>query len=611
MAEVSQVTAEITPSSEGSASREQVINAFNSAASRWKIKADHLHSSINGHLEMDDLADTDLLTQEQRDQLGSYRSFQKGTRRLTGSDYVSLSRLLFPGGKDTITTSFATSDEPEEPSKIYIANKGGYVVRERSLVQEPYTREEGLDVSGLIKSAREDVENTRTKLEADRNSKYPLDTGLVEYLQDRLSEEESQLRTLEENSAPYAEAFPNALNESDPVEKARIAEETKRVRENPLTSTGSVERDRQVAIERLKQSRLLKIPEKVTVHEPQPWTAEDYVRDQAEVASPNAAAVIETIRDIARTDKTGEFEMTPETARKVSRLMRIRIPEFNKRNLRTLLLPLVVALLVLIPRGSSIGVEALDRRNSQPPIATVVTTSEVNSSGAVPSSARILEARDLYETQEPNNLDAFREFGGWKNSEFRDIDYTIRDDYKTKIGDTTRLWTSEMDQLEGYSLKGLTESMIAELVNPHLAQRVEQLHAEGKNLPETDYELNRTLDLLKDKTDPSRRGIYKNMIADFTRRMGRLIPRANGGYNEITQLGEDGGYYNIPILWHNDRDPFSYEPKIVVGKFKAWVPKDRDMDTWYRLNFGNPTQWHAIRDEINEQLAQEGVVYNE
>lgn len=324
-----------------------------------------MHGAINPRIEIDDLADTGLLTTEQRDRLGEFRTFEKGVRALTGNGMLSLHT------NQKVDSIVATFRDPQ--------------------TGENYSREEGLDIAPLIRSAREDVELARND---SGRQHFP---QLTETYDRKLREAEERLRVLEENSVAYTEAFPNALDESNPVERARIAEEARRVWKNPLTRTGSIEGDKRVAVERLRSARLLKVPGKeepkaatLTPVRPtptpetplptpirptppvapsegsdaaKPWEPRSYFDTSLRRTDPEEAAyrrLVSSIResgmgtrpsDIAdrirtfRDDSLSRLRAKdPLRAAKVDRLLNIKMPAVNRNRLFVLLLPLLLFL---------------------------------------------------------------------------------------------------------------------------------------------------------------------------------------------------------------------------------------------------------------------------
>ncbi len=209
--------------------RGRVLNAVSNAAYRWEDKIRKMHSGINPFVEIDELQNTGVLTDQQRSQFAAFRNFQRGVRALTGAGHLSLGSLR----RDTIPTSFRDLD-----------------------TQETRTRDEDLNVAGLIESTREDINISTKELERTVNESRRAQ------LENRIQQYRDDLTVLEGNSVPYEEAFPNALDDNDMVERSRIAAEAWHITNEPLATTGSGAGDKQLAISRLRGAILLKIPPK-------------------------------------------------------------------------------------------------------------------------------------------------------------------------------------------------------------------------------------------------------------------------------------------------------------------------------------------------------------
>ena len=368
--QTSPVATETLPSAENSATREQVVQAFNNAAFRWRSKIDTLHNNINPNLEIDRLVGTDkdtpgqkkLMTEEEKTQFAKFRTFQQGVKGLNRSD----NPILYESqDSDDLTVSFRNADN-------------GEVIH----------RKEGLDVSGLIESAKEDVEKARLRVSQS--------AGLPEmqaHPQKVLSEYQEDLRILEENSTPYSETFPDALNESNPVEKGRITEEARRIWDYPLTRKDTMEGDWAVAKERLQKARLLKIPGKSESSKPttkatlqyeiasnpiSPTTSgfekptetphfNDYgeiINDKSIVdktsypdrikkwfedlkksGSKSAGEIVDKIRGLRDGLNVEKAKLDPEIAKKVNKLMNTNFARNSGINRRILLIPIVLLLM--------------------------------------------------------------------------------------------------------------------------------------------------------------------------------------------------------------------------------------------------------------------------
>lgn len=645
------VRVEGLPPPEASASREQVMKAFNRAAHRWEGKINGIHREINPNVEIDDLADTGRLSAQQRNQFAQFRNFQKGVRGMTGQQILV---LVDSQRKDAVTTSFRN---PE--------------------TGEVYTREEGLDISGLIDSVREDIVSAREYI-----SRYP---SSVSYMQDRLDTYEGELRILEGSSVPYEEAFPNALDENDPVERARIAEESRRIWKNPLTSTGSVEDDKKVAVDRLRASRLLRIPAKAAAEaastsvraeapvvyiEPLPKAEGDgttlpeaapleagtaaaaeaagpvvgelgsFLTDLAS-RGPEAAtteAVVAGIRGIA--DRLGDETRIadPVIAERVATLSRIRIPQSHRGRLLLALLPLAALLLlgIGIRQRSNFDVAASNRNAaataSQAPQTepAPIPTATAESGLAIQKPfVGPMEQNPFYKRQ-PDTIQGFRDgMGLLDNGKFIEADFTLRDDYRDKIDPDNK--NPNIYPKEGYSVKGMVEADIAEVMNPDLQEDAERLEAEGKVLSEADPRISRTLELLKEKIDSYYGdGTFDNMISDFTERMKKAIIIANENqanpFNRVLmtpyhlyspdEYGPDG-FFNEQA---GQEATVRSDSQITQGRFKKWGIRDEDFDKWFALatfnwdfsqgkdlNTLDTRKWREMRDQINAQLASEGL----
>lgn len=621
---------DLVPSHEGAAGREQVMQAFNSAASRWSAKINRLHSNVDPRIEIDDLADTGRLTGDQRKQFADYRTFQKGVRAISGSDFL----ILHDGQrKDTTTISFQNPD-----------------------TGEVYQREEGLDINGLITSTREDVESVRAELNQARGRKYS-SPFTISHLESTLSGYENELKLLEDNSVSYPEAFPHALDENDPVEKARIAEEARRVWKNPLTATESNEGNRQAAKARLAEARLLRVPKKdeakaaevvsqpyqIPDSEPlpppifaEPWVAggippkvdkEAFTTPEMVIVSPpskgpgrspepqitiegkfseldgssyasrfrefiidsiylGAWAVTDRIREFRQRWGERESRVDPVTAHKVDILMRTRIPHSLTKDRRLLVLPLVLALLAFIPKDSiaytpSIGSDYAAAGGMATPGES--KTPKPTEQSSIPTISK--EARDL------QNFEYF-----WENAKFVTADYTMRSDYKDRVYPGGE-GSFQLKYGEEYSVRGMVESDIARTVNPELNRKALDLESSKQVLPEDDDRLNETVGLFRQKIDDYYgEGTYNAMVDAFTNRMKRMIRSHNWPNLPISP---------DPTRWNDDQ--------IHHAKFEKWVIEDRDIGSYLdlRLKWRQSTgqdsdlklnKWEDIRDEVNEEV---------
>lgn len=387
--------------------RKGVLDAVNKSYQRWRYKIDGLHRKINPRVEIDDLADRDnpAVNPKQRKQFREFRVFQKGFRWLEGGNGAYLSDSL---EDDTIPTSFNNPETLEE-----------------------YKRNERLNIAPLIESDKEEMAVIESQLQAARSASYS-PAWWIEKLEKDLREVESDIEILEENSDPYEEVYPETFDEANPVGRARIAEEARRVWKTPTAATGNSEADWNIAKERLQKARLLKIPEKVVVipeakipkkvdtveaattealrginNGSSTVSAEEPIRVSssktpdiingrvvnkremdalskrtysglgfsedasssniftrigdsiAELRARGLATVgslIGRIRSMGESETFERARTDPETTRRVARLMKIKMPESSRRQLRVSLVPVaalaLAALLATIPRDT-------------------------------------------------------------------------------------------------------------------------------------------------------------------------------------------------------------------------------------------------------------------
>ncbi|MCL5783727.1 MAG: hypothetical protein M1142_00005 [Patescibacteria group bacterium] len=218
--------------------RDLVINAFNRAAYSWARKIDGIHQARGSELELDDLVRSGRLTEGEREQVVTFRLFEKEVRYLTRSGYLRINRHM---------------DNPHS------------VVRFRNnQTEEEYEREEGIDISGLIESAREDVKTAEMELERVKGYSYSLQFSIQRHEEDLQLARET-VRVLEDNSKPFTEIFPDTFDESNPVSKARIEDEAGLTQKNDLTDKGSRQANWEEGKARLGRRRVLIIPEKEAV----------------------------------------------------------------------------------------------------------------------------------------------------------------------------------------------------------------------------------------------------------------------------------------------------------------------------------------------------------
>ncbi|MBI2017642.1 hypothetical protein HYS92_01180 [Candidatus Daviesbacteria bacterium] len=621
---------EATPPPEGVATREQVMKAFNGTTHRWGVKIERLHRDIAPNIEIDDLADTGLLTNQQRNQFAAFRTFQKGLRGMSGHGILVI------------------TDRPEHALKTTFKNPE---------TGEIYERNEGLDVSGLIASAKDDIANTKAELEQQRASRWS-SPQMIERLEGQLRTYQEEARVLEDSSIPYTEAFPNALDESNPMEKSRIAEEARRIWKNPLTSTGSQEEDKQAAIARLKDSRLLQVPKKEettafpskevpqlfpsdpvrdkigVVHEEMGHTFGGFAEEPAPAELPSDPAVIvipppsngprsssesrpvtiegkfseleglsyasrvrEFMRDLIGIGVLGvdalvnkirgfrerwgerESKVDPAIARKVDALMRIRATGEQRRRCRLAVLPLVLVLLAGIPRDTIGAVQS--GQDSRVP-----ASAGAGESGPKPPP----ETRSPFMTTEPTTLQEFASGRGLGNNQYAWNDFTIRDDFQEKIQPNNP--SADPYNIEGYSVKGLAEADLAKAMNPDVAQEAAQLGSQNIAHSEGDPKMLKTLELLKKELDSYYgSGTFDQMVGDFTSRI-----RASIIYSKENKR---------PGLL----SPVVDGDKIVLGNVWKMNVNSDNLDTWFKLKTAgsglDPRKWQEISENITQQVREE------
>lgn len=220
---------ETPPTPESSPSREKVLDSVNHASSRYEGKVRKLHGQIDSGIEIDDLADTGKLDAQQKEKFAQFRTFQKGIRGLTKNGDLKLS----------------DSQEADHLS-FEVTSPAG----------EKFPRSEGIDISGLLDSIKEDISETTTALN------NPTNAGKSEDLTKDLQQYQGELKVIEDSSMPFTEVFPDVLDESTASGKARLAEEARRIEKNPLTKGESDQENWEAAKQRLHHARLLKIPAK-------------------------------------------------------------------------------------------------------------------------------------------------------------------------------------------------------------------------------------------------------------------------------------------------------------------------------------------------------------
>lgn len=584
-------TREGAPRPETGANREQVIKAVSNAGHRWDGKVEAEHNRIDPFTEIDDLADTGSLTLEQKQMFGAFRNYQKGVRAINGLGVIG----LYPA-RDTLTASFRNPDTGE-------------------LIK----REERLDIADLISSARDDIEKKRADVE--KNTAEGRSGWYVDQSRKDLADYEAELRVLEENSEP---AFPNGLDESSPEVRGRIEEEARRIAKNPLTATGSDDGNWQAAKERLGKARLLNIPAARPVEQnpadirirpdgsavriPRP-TRPGTVRAEATItptptktptptvtptptSTPTArgtygpgpsgggggpelsaaagteTALAEAALQSVRTMGFGEaIKQEPATAGKVLRLLKTRLPEFNKRNLRLMLLPLAAALLAIgIPRDTYPTGKSPDSAVS--PVVTpvspgLVITPETSIRPGMKLPAPGPSGGPLPVEATPTPKPSVK---------LTSVDYSIRGDYPSA---------------EGYSVRGMVESDIARVMNSELAKQADKLEEQGKPLAEDNPALVKTIELARQKLDAAYgQGTYDSMVADFTQEMKNQIAKNNP---KPVLGGENNG-------------------QILDGKFDKWDIGIHDLDAWlrYRHQVVDPNQIGKISAQVTQEVTEGG-----
>lgn len=621
MTEAIPVRVESSPPPESSVTRREVVSVVNAAAGRWRGQVDDLHRQIDPTVELDDLADNPRLTPDQRRNFGEYRYYQKGVKGLT--EHGDLPVLYDSQPRDVLTTTF---NDPE--------------------TGEVYTREEGLNIAPLIERVRGEIASVRSH---GPTSHFP------SFYEERAQELEHELRVLEENSDPYSEVFPDAFDESNPQSRARIAEEARRNHKNQFTATGSAEGDRRVAIERLRASRLLKIPEKAVVPLVPPsevgrssapviatrievpavsligedLRSAELLVGLAEVPPTDVATVAARIGEITTALREEGARSDPEVARRVNRLMGIRIPSSQRARWLMAIVPIALILLGIgISQRGNFDVAASNRNATATATAASTVTPEPSPTVRALPTMIPYEQNPFYKG-EPTTTQSFRDgMGLLENPRFKEANYKTREDYNDKIDPNNK--DLNIYPKEGYSVKGMVEADIAEVINPDLKENAEKLEAEGKVLPEDDPRLSRTLELLEERIDSYYGdGTYDNMISDFTERMKKALLVANESpsnpqhrvlmtpYHLYTpeEIGANGLFSNEKVV---EEATARANSQIVVGRFQKWEITDEDFDRWFaletfnwdftqgkNLNVLNPKEWRRMTDEINQQLAAE------
>lgn len=365
-------------------SREGVMRVVNDVASSWRMKINRSHREINPFVELDDLANTPLnehqsaLFAQSRDEFGAYRRYEKDVRALTGQGDLG----LFNGQpRDTITRRFRNLETGEFEE-----------------------RDEGLDVSDLIGHLDSEIGKVRAEIESQRSFIEPSD-WYIQYQQKRISGFERQRATLVANSEPYPEVIPHALDDNDMVERSRIATEAARVWKEPLNATGFAGSDKSVAVARLRKAMLLKLPPKsveVKTEAPSPIIATSKVDEYGEIvglptgSEPKAPPIV--VDGIAQEKGSGKKGKTPggspfgdpnlrlaageleklwhgdekvfpdgETLRRVGRLLKVKLPDFDRR--RLLLVPLILLLPLVLSRSTNPNIPPIARGMEPTPSA--------------------------------------------------------------------------------------------------------------------------------------------------------------------------------------------------------------------------------------------------
>lgn len=279
----------------------------------------------------------------------------------------------------------------------------------------------------------------------------------------------------------------------------------------------------------------------------------------------------------------------PVISKKVEKLKEIKIPDRHRFGLGVLLLPVAVVLLALCNPADTKGVP----KPSEPPTGGApsapapefkppLPTTNLPQTPEFPPTIQPPEVPPTSERPLPKNLEEFKQGVGLQQIGF--ADYTQGTDYQQKLDEDNP--DREIDKLEGYSVKGLTEAEIGYLMNPDLYERADKLGG----IPVDDPQLHKTLALLKERLDAYYgQGTFESLVNDYTERMKAVINRHSADH--------------IPVL-----QP-SFNEKIINGKFISWLPTLEETDAWFKFKTANsqlnPVHWRQVREEITQQVREE------